>query len=243
MRERATLHLTRLLRSGPEWKFTASAGLELDDFRIDSNDERLRDEQLRVVELGGKLIWRSDAMTQYLLSMDVRKGLTAFGAGLQAQDLADDPRREDFLLLRLQLVRYAKFNELWSLRTDMLGQYTGYVLPYNERFKIGGDRLGRGYEVAEIAGDRGIGAKLELRRGLVGLQSPIGKPSVYGFYDFGAAWKQDATDRESATTAGVGIALEGQRATGYVELAQPLTHPDVEGNSDITLFTAISLRF
>ena len=42
-----------------------------------------------------------------------------------------------------------------------------YVLPDSERFKIGGDRLGRGFEVAEIAGDSGIGAKIELRRDLM----------------------------------------------------------------------------
>jgi hypothetical protein len=33
-----------------------------------------------------------------------------------------------------------------------------------QRFKIGGDRLGRSYEVAEIAGDQGIGAKVEVRQ-------------------------------------------------------------------------------
>jgi hemolysin activation/secretion protein len=42
------------------------------------------------------------------------------------------------------------------LRIDALSQQTAYTLPYGERFKIGGDRLGRGFEVAEIAGDQGM---------------------------------------------------------------------------------------
>ena len=51
----------------------------------------------------------------------------------------------------------------------------GFVFPDSERFKIGGDRLGRGFEVAEIAGDRGIGGKLELRRDLMNTDGPLGR--------------------------------------------------------------------
>ena len=120
-------------------------------------------------------------------------------------------------------------------------QQTAYTLPYSERFKIGGDRLGRGFEVAEIAGDQGIGAKVEVRRGLHRCAEQLGRASVYGFYDIGAAWKQDAPGRESAATAGFGFATQGGRVTGSIELAQPLTHPDVEGRKELTLFAEIAL--
>ena len=116
-----------------------------------------------------------------------------------------------------------------------------HTLPYGERFKIGGDRLGRGFEVAEIAGDQGIGAKVEVRRGLPEAPSVLRSVSVYGFYDIGAAWKQDAPGRESAATAGFGFATQGGRLTGTVEVAQPLTHPDVEGRKELTLFAEIAL--
>ena len=48
------------------------------------------------------------------------------------------------------------------MRLDALAQQTPHTLPYGERFKIGGDRLGRGFEVTEIAGDQGLGAKVEV---------------------------------------------------------------------------------
>jgi hemolysin activation/secretion protein len=117
------------------------------------------------------------------------------------------------------------------------------VLPDSERFKIGGDRLGRGFEVAEIAGDRGVGGKIELRRDLLKTESILGRLSAYGFYDFGAAWKQDRPGRESATTAGFGTAIQGGAVTGYLELAAPLTGTDIEGKRRTSVFAELSYRF
>jgi hemolysin activation/secretion protein len=117
------------------------------------------------------------------------------------------------------------------------------VLPDSERFKIGGDRLGRGFEVAEIAGDSGLGGKLELRRDLLNTDTFMGRLSAYGFYDIGAAWKQDQPGRESAATAGTGLAIQGATLTGYLEIAAPLTGPDIEGKLDPSVFAELSYRF
>ena len=35
--------------------------------------------------------------------------------------------------------------------------------------------------------------------------------------------------RESAATAGTGLAIQGSTLTGYIEVAAPLTGPDIEG--------------
>jgi hemolysin activation/secretion protein len=130
-------------------------------------------------------------------------------------------------------------SEKWSVRLDALAQQSAYVLPYNERFKIGGDRLGRGFEVAEIAGDQGLGAKIEVRRALLG--APLGRSSVYSFADAGTTWKQDVPGREAATTAGVGVAVQRGRTSVSLELAKPLTHPDVEGQKDLSLFAEVAV--
>ena len=71
----------------------------------------------------------------------------------------------------------------------------------------------------------------------------VGRVSAYGFYDFGAAWKQDRPGRESAATAGTGIAIQGGTLTGYLELAAPLTGTDVEGKRRPSVFAEISYRF
>jgi hemolysin activation/secretion protein len=165
------------------------------------------------------------------------------GSGLFALDLENDPRRADFTATRFTFARISRFGESWSVRLDALGQQTSHVLPYGERFKIGGDRLGRGFEVAEIAGDEGFGAKVELRRDLDNAPPALRGASLYGFYDIGAVFKHDVPGRESAATSGVGFAIQRNRVSSLVELAKPLTHPDVEGRKDLALFAELSLSF
>ena len=68
--------------------------------------------------------WRSAGATQYSAGLVLRKGLDAFGAGLQAEDLVDDPRRVDFLLAQLTGTVYRRFATDWSTRLDAFAQHT-----------------------------------------------------------------------------------------------------------------------
>jgi hemolysin activation/secretion protein len=241
LRDRASIMYARPLPGATRANLSLTAGLDLDDLEILRAGDRLRDERLRMLTVGPRWSWRRGQGAQYFAAVEIVKGLDALGSGLAAQDLTDDPRSVDFMLSRFTFTRFDRLGEHWSVRLDALAQQTGDVLPYGERFKIGGDRLGRGFEVAEIAGDQGIGAKVEVRRQLPGAPAALSSVSLYGFYDIAGAWKQDASGRESAATAGFGFATQRARVSGIVELAQPLTHPDVEGRKDLTLFAEIAL--
>jgi hemolysin activation/secretion protein len=243
LRDRATLRVTHPLIQDSTASLSLGAAFDADDLSIERSGAAIREDRLRIVETGLRGGWRSAGATQYSASLLWRKGLDAFGAGLQAHDLGHDPRRADFLLTQLAGTVYRRFAVDWSVRFDAFAQHSGYVLPDSERFKIGGDRLGRGFEVAEIAGDRGLGGKLELRRDLVSTPGLLGRLSAYGFYDFGAAWKQDRPGRESAATAGTGLALQGSNVTGYLEVAAPLTGTDIEGKRRASVFAELSYRF
>lgn len=242
-RERATFRVTHPLRQDPTLTLFASGAFEADDLTIDRMGATLRDDRLRIVETALRASWRGSTAFQYSMNLQLRKGLDAFGAGLDALDLPVDPRSLDFLAAQLQGSASRRFAERWSVRVDAFSQYSNDVLPDSERFKIGGDRLGRGFEVAEIAGDSGLGAKIELRRDLVNTETFVGRVSTYGFYDFGAAWKEDLPGRESAATAGAGVAIQGGALTGYLELAAPLTGPDIEGKRKASVFAELSYRF
>ena len=242
-RQRAALHVTHPLIQDVTSSLSLGGAFEAEDLTIDRSGFVFREDRLRVVEGSLHGSWRSAGMTQYSAGLVVRKGLDAFGAGLQALDIPDDQRRADFLVAQFSGTVYRRFASDWSWRLDAFAQHTGYVLPDSERFKIGGDRLGRGFEVAEIAGDRGIGGKLELRRDLLVSDGAFGRLSAYGFYDFGAAWKQDQPGRESAATAGTGLALQGSSVTGYLEVAAPLTGTDIEGKHHASVFAELSYRF
>jgi hemolysin activation/secretion protein len=242
-RERATLKLSRPLWQTPTLTLTLSGGFEADDLVIDRAGAAIREDRLRIAETGLRASWRSAGGMQYSTQLLVRQGFDDFGAGLQAPGLGDDPRRADFVVAQLQSSVIRRFAGTWSLRFDGFAQHSGYVLPDSERFKIGGDRLGRGFEVAEIAGDRGVGGKLELRRDVLNTETLVGGVSAYGFYDIGAAWKQDRPGRESAATAGTGLSMGGSSLTGYLEVAAPLTGTDVEGKRRMSVFAEISYRF
>jgi hemolysin activation/secretion protein len=241
-RERMSLRASGTLDCDTAAKLGWSAALDWDDLDITRDDERLRTEKLRVVEIGGRITGRMGASSQYLLGVQVRRGLNGFGSTLDALDIASDPRRKDFLLTKVQFTELLLFAQRWSVRLDAFGQQSAYVLPDGERYKIGGERLGRGFEVTEIAGDQGLGGKAELRRELSSAAAVMGKTSLYGFYDFAAAWKQDRPGRESAATAGIGFAVEYRRLSGFIEVANPLTHADVEGDRDAKVFAEVKLK-
>ncbi len=241
-RDKVTFKLVRPLNADSPLTLRGSLGVEMDDLVIEDEGAPIREDRLRVLEGALRSSWRGGQF-QYSAGLQVRKGLDGLGAGLQAPDLVGDPRRADFLMTQLTGTAHRRLGDRWSLRLDAFAQHTGYVLPDSERFKIGGDRLGRGFEVAEIAGDKGLGAKVEARRDLIQSDNFFGRVSTYAFYDFGAAWKQDAPGRESATTAGTGFTLNGTRFTGYLEIAAPLTGTDVEGKRKTSVFAEISYRF
>jgi hemolysin activation/secretion protein len=241
-RERVSVRASGMLDSKSAAGLGWSAGFDWDDLDITRAGRQLRTEKLRVFELGGRISGRMGTASQYLVGLQVRRGLDAFGSRLEALDIADDQRRKDFWITRLQFVELVRFAERWTVRLDAFGQQSAYVLPDAERYKIGGERLGRGFEVTEIAGDQGLGAKAELRREMSGGAAQLGKTSLYGFYDFAAAWKQDLPGRESAATAGLGFAVEYWRLSGFIEVAKPLTHADVEGDRDAKVFAEVRLK-
>jgi len=241
-RERLTFRVTKPLAQNSAFSLSGGIGFEADDLTIDRDGDIVRDDRLRILEGLLRSNWRTGEI-QWTANLQVRKGLDGLGSGLHAEDLVDDPRRADFIVMQMQGSVSRRFADSWSFRFDAFAQNSGYVLPDSERFKIGGDRLGRGFEVAEIAGDSGIGGKIDLRRDILETGTFAGRLSAYGFYDAGAAWKQDAPGRESAATAGTGLALQGAALTGYLEVASPLTGPDIEGKQTASVFAEISYRF
>jgi hemolysin activation/secretion protein len=69
------------------------------------------------------------------------------------------------------------------------------------------------------------------------------RADLYGFYDLGSAWRNDAAGRESASSTGLGASLRGSRLSGYLEIAKPLTHADADGRKDAGIFAEVSFQF
>ena len=241
VRDRATLRFSKPMFEGSEASTFLNFTFESTDLEISRSGLVLRDERLRMLKLGLNRNWRRGTV-EYAGTVELVKGLDGLNSELVALDLVDDSRRADFSMTRLNLIRLARFAPNWSWRLDAFAQQSAYVVPYTERFKIGGERLGRGFDVASIAGDQGLGAKLELRRELPGAPRFFGNLAIYGFYDAGATWRQDLPGRDSAATAGFGFAIRDERVSAALDIARPLTRPDVEGKDDARLFFELTLR-
>lgn len=237
--------LVKLTQPLPDWsnrKLSLWGGLELDDLDVRYDGLAARDDRLRSIESGITLSWRQDKR-QHLLSVEAEFGLRGLGASLHNRVSDDDARRADYAIARLHYVHLLELNATMSVRVDSYAQHSPHVLPSIKRFKVGGGRIGRGFDAAALNGDRGLGSKVELRRRLASNVWMLQRIDGYTFYDIGAAWANDAVDRESAASTGLGLSVRGDNISGYLEIAKPLTHADADGLKEAGVFVELTGRF
>jgi hemolysin activation/secretion protein len=139
-----------------------------------------------------------------------------------------------------------------SAAVSAYGQYAFNTVYAAEGFALGGAKLGRGYDPAELIGDHGLGATNELR-----YDDTVSIPDfpylssyqLYGFYDVGQVWNRNAAllgPSHALSSAGAGIRLiSSQGYTAGFEVAQPLTRGvSTEGFHKPTRFYVdLSIRF
>lgn len=198
---------------------------------------------MRSVVSGISTNWRG-ASGVHLFTLEADLGINGLNSRLDDFTDPDDAREKDYAIAKLHFVRVQDLGEAWTLRWDAYAQHSPHVLPSIKQFRVGGNRIGRGFEAAAVRGDRGVGNKLELRRRLELGPSAFRLANVYSFYDLGSAWRNaDTFGRESAASAGIGAAFSGDSMSAYIEVAKPLTHPDVDGNRSAGIFAEISAEF
>jgi hemolysin activation/secretion protein len=238
----AQLRVTQPFLLGGAPSLTLVGGLDVDNQITEQNTTLLRDDRLRVADLGAQAAWGAGASTRYSAVFDLRQGLNALGSQLYAADLMPDLRSKDFLLERLRLTQLNSLGELWSLRLDAILQHSAYVLPYSEQLTIGGQVLGHGFEVSQVAGDSGGDARIDLRRRLARF-ADSGELWLYGYYDYGIVWSQDGNSQQCAALTGLGVAFSKGSWSGTAEVAQPLIHPDVDGSRSPRILAQIAKHF
>lgn len=221
---------------------SAFGGFEIDNLDVAQDGTASRKDRLHSLNMGVSANWRGAGRSS-LLSSEVELGMNGPDSHPAGMTQADEPGQSSFSIWRVHYARTARLGDSWTWRVDGYGQYSDDVLSPVKQFKVGGGRIGRGFEAAAASGDRGAGAKLDLRRP-IGAEVPwFGPAQVYGFYDLGAAWRNNEPGRESAASTGIGLTAQGERFSGYLEVAMPLTHPDADGSKDAGIFAELSYRF
>lgn len=135
-----------------------------------------------------------------------------------------------------------------SLRLSALWQYTDEPLFSSEEFTVGGRIHGKGYDIGEIAGDRGISASAELH---FSEQENDVLHDYYTFFDGGAVENLDNEDRgserEERGIRSVGFGVKLRAGSGWManfEFAKPLEQkPAAEADSDMRFFAQVGYDF
>lgn len=164
-------------------------------------------------------------------NLSVSKGLDILGARV-TEPLAD----ATFLKANAAFSLGQAIGKRGAIRLNARGQYTRDPLPAAELFSVGGETLGRAFDIGVLTADRGVGALAEAAWRPIGGDS-FGTSEIYVFAD--KAWLGIESrglpirTRYSLASAGIGARARWKdKAELSLELAKPIDDPYPGYDSD-----------
>jgi hemolysin activation/secretion protein len=162
-------------------------------------------------------------MGPFIGGTPVSRGVSGFTSRFGASDTFC---KFEGLASRIQQFGSTRYSAFFIMK----GQWSMEPLLASEQFSFGGAQaaMGRGYDAAEIIGDRGAEASIELRMNVIPGRILLNAAQLYVFYDAGVIWNaKDVVDqkrKQSATSAGFGSRFYfTKNISGNFIWAQPLT--------------------
>lgn len=211
---------------------TLQTGFNYLDSYVTTLDEPLYTDHIRTLSFGGTYNFADRWYGSNGFYADFRQGLPIFGYTSDtnpATALTSRPGgHADYSKIYAQFSRQQAVKGNFSLYGQVRGQYAFSALLAAEQFAYGGSIIGRGYDIAELIGDRGAAASLEARYDW-GVSKPLLQSiQFYVFYDFGVIWNiitaQGTPKRLSAASTGIGGRMYFFKGiSGNYMWAQPLT--------------------
>lgn len=135
-----------------------------------------------------------------------------------------------YTVLRYGLNYLRQLGGDWQMRAGFNAQYTRDALVSGEQYGIGGPDTVRGYQVREVASDRGYAAQMELYTPELGRSIGLSEPQrlrLLAFFDYGSVRRNHALPGElmhdSIGSAGIGARWNyGKSANLRLDVAQVL---------------------
>lgn len=167
-----------------------------------------------------------------LLYGEVRQGLPLAGYSSNYDPATATTSRPggrgDYTKFDMAVSRLQVITGPFSIYGIAKGQWAFNPLLASEQFAYGGSQLGRGYDVAEIIGDKGAAASLEARYDWAVQKYLISNIQFYLFYDGGAIWNYKfvggTPTKQTALSTGGGARFYMNRwVSGNIMWAQPIT--------------------
>jgi hemolysin activation/secretion protein len=227
--------------------FYVNGGFDYVNSDSDFAGVELYEDRARVAFVGIEYDYFDATGAKTAMTATLRRGLDVLGASDEGDDLSRLEADPQATVIAFEAYRQQLLTGPHNLDIALAGQYAFDPLLSTEEFALGGERFGRGYDPAEIAGDHGLGLSLEYRHITVPRSDAIETIQAYGFYDVGRVWNKDsdADSRESLASAGAGIrARFSNNLFAEVELAKPLTRtPGTEDNKSPRLYVQVFANF
>ena len=212
--------------------FSWRTGFGYLDSAVTAANAQLYTDHIRSADIGFTYNFADRWYGANLISSDFRQGIPWLGYTRNTNpDTAQTSRpggRADYTKVTLQMTRLQAIKGPWSLYGQFTGQWAFNPLLSSEQYTWGGSQLGRGYDVAELIGDRGIGGGIELRYDLGIGKFFVQSVQPYIFYDAGEIWNKKVASgspgKLNATSTGIGMRFYGTKyISGNIMWTQTLT--------------------
>ena len=223
-------------------------GFQSIDQKVDALDENITDDSLRVLFASLLYDFNDEWGGLSQVSMGIRQGFEGLGSSKQGDpNLSQLGGVPGFTSINAYFSRNQFLWNNFSLYLAGIGQYGFNNLLTAEEFILGGERFGRGYNPAELAGDSGLGLSTELQYTIPGPFKYWQSMQGYGFYDYGKVWNRgrEREDHQSLASAGFGIRNQVLRHVFVdLEVAWPLTlQPQTFDSKGPRFFFQVLTRF
>jgi hemolysin activation/secretion protein len=195
-----------------------------------NNNELLYLDHIRPVHLGATYNFADRFSGTNSFAFHVEQGLNILRASNDPASLTVSRFGADaiFTKLNTQFAHLQPISSRFSLFALAQGQHSFSPLLSSEQFGFGGSQVGRGYDPAEILGDRGVAGSLELRADTYPEWLLIKTAEFYLYYDIGKIWNiqtlANTKKNQSAASTGVGIRFAlNKYLSGNLMYTQTLT--------------------
>ncbi|OGT58531.1 MAG: hypothetical protein A3F14_06040 [Gammaproteobacteria bacterium RIFCSPHIGHO2_12_FULL_43_28] len=194
---------------------TLQTGFNYLDSYVTSFDEPFYTDHIRTLSAGGSYNFADRWYGSNLIYVDTRLGLPILGYSSDsnpATALTSRPGgHANYFKVYGQISRQQAVKGNFSLYGEARGQYAFSALLAAEQFAFGGSIIGRGYDIAELIGDRGAAGTLEARYDWAVEKTLLNRVQFYVFYDIGVIWNvltaPGTPKRLSGTSTGVGARM------------------------------------
>lgn len=218
------------------------------NINIDPN----REDHIRTLRAGGQWEYIDNLFGLAFNSADIEvsHGLAIWGSNRNGQENKSRPASDPtFTKIEATLERLQRVTNGVNIYAAAHGQLASAPLSSYEEFGVGGSNFGRGYDASEVIGDDGLAGKLELQWNRDAAHQFIDDYQLYGFYDVGRVWDQDATSSdlkvETLRSTGLGVRANFLHdIAGDAMMALPLSAtPQTQDDRGARFYFSLSKKF